>query len=324
MRYASKLNEMPRGAMYAQRRKNKRRRSFLLISFVLLYAIVLSAGAYFAIGFRQVKPQFGGHIAYAAISSQTKELTSANNSTQGNAQAVLQTLTFSRLAEMSNDHLLLVNNNYKVPSDISGELVSVRDYVWTLNTNSLMNRDALEMLREMFASATNAGHSAFRVTEGYRTYEQQRLLLDSATDSSFVARPGHSEHHTGLAADISYHGVNIANSRQGMWLMENSYRYGFILRYPMHKTDITGFPFEPWHYRFVGQPHAYFMNKNDFVLEEYIGHLRRHREISVSLGGTNYTVFYLTNADESIEIPMNYSFRASLDNTGGIIVTVWP
>ena len=179
------------------------------------------------------------------------------------------------------------------------------------------------MLREMFASAVNVGHSAFRVTEGYRTYEQQSLLFDSAADSSFVARPGHSEHHTGLAADISYHGVNIATSVQGTWLMENAYRYGFILRYPMHKTDITSFPFEPWHYRFVGQLHAYFMHKNDLVLEEYIDHLRKHREISISLDGVDYTVFYLANTDEAIEIPMNYSFTASLDNTGGIIVTVW-
>ena len=324
MRYVSESKEMPKDVMYTQSRRNKRRYSFLLMSFVFLCVIVWFIGSYAINNFRQTEPQSIGHIAYAAMPTPTQEFTSADNSAPKSTQAVSQTLTFNQLAKLSNNHLLLVNNYYRVPSDISLELVNVRDYVWTLNANLLMNRNALEMLREMFASAANAGHSAFRVTEGYRTYEQQMLLYDSATDLSFVARPGHSEHHTGLAADISYHGVNIANSVQGSWLMENSYRYGFILRYPMHKTDITGFPFEPWHYRFVGHPHAYFMHRNDFVLEEYIDHLRKRGQISILTDGTNYTVLYLTSADEAIEIPINYLFSASLDNTGGIIVTVWP
>ena len=219
--------------------------------------------------------------------------------------------------------MLLINGDYTIPSNISGELVSVIDYVRTLNANLLLNRDVLIMLQEMFASAERAGYSQFRISDAYRTHELQQSLYDSATDKSLVALPGHSEHQTGLAADISYHGVNIGNSRQGTWLADNSYKYGFILRYPRHKTHITGFPFEPWHYRFVGQPHASFMRQNDLVLEEYIEHLKEHREITITLDGVQYWVYYLSCNSETVEIPENFAYTASLDNTGGIIVTAW-
>jgi len=105
--------------------------------------------------------------------------------------------------------------------------------------------------------------------------------------------------------------------------MDYSYRYGFILRYPEHKTHITNVPFEPWHYRYVGQPHAYFMTHNDLVLEEYIAYLRRNSEITVIFDGAEFTIFYVTVEDEVLELPYGYSFWASRDNTGGIIVTAW-
>ena len=317
MRNVSKSRGVSRNAMYARKRRNKFKSPFLLILFMLLCVIAWFVGAYAATGLRQEPPQFVDYFTQAA--APTQKLPSATHATQTD----MQTLTFGQLIELSNNHLLLVNNRHRVPYGLIGELAPVIDYVWTLNANILMNRDALEMLSKMFASAANAGHRAFRVTEGYRTHEQQRFLYDTAADSTFVATPGYSEHQTGLAADISYHGVNIANSEEGAWLMRNSYRYGFVLRYPKHKTHITGLPFEPWHYRFVGLPHAYFMHRNDLVLEEYIDHLRRHGKISISLGGVDYTVFYLANPGESIEVPVDYSFMASLDNTGGIIVTAW-
>ena len=232
-------------------------------------------------------------------------------------------MTYRQLIQISNNHLLLVNKIFAASDDISGIFTHVSDYVWTLDKNIVMNKDALEALSELFAYAANAGHDQFRVTEGYRTYEQQTTIYDTADDKSLVALPGHSEHHLGLAADISYHGVNIANSVQGTWLMENAYKYGFVLRYPKHKTEITGIPFEPWHYRFVGQPHAYFMYENDFVLEEYIKYLQANIETPIIFNGVEYRVYYLDKDDEAIEIPHNYMIASSLDNTGGLIATMW-
>jgi D-alanyl-D-alanine carboxypeptidase len=207
-----------------------------------------------------------------------------------------------------------------MPAGISAKVI---DYVSTLNREALMNTEALVMLKTMFASADKHGYNEFRVTEGYRTYDYQQSLYDSAADKSFVALPGHSEHHTGLAADISYNGVNIQTSTQGAWLKDNAYQYGFILRYPQNKESITQIPYEPWHYRYVGQPHAYYCWKNALVLEEYIDFLKEIGDYSVTFGGKKYTVLYQKSQNDIIYVPNTPNFNISNDNTGGYIITAW-
>ena len=86
------------------------------------------------------------------------------------------------------------------------------------------------------------------------------------------ARKGHSEHQTGLAVDVSdifgeYD--DFANTKEFEWMMDNAYKYGFILRYPKYKTDITGFKYEPWHYRYIGIDMAKYLYNNNLTLEEY-------------------------------------------------------
>jgi len=90
-----------------------------------------------------------------------------------------------------------------------------------------------------------------------------------------VALPGTSEHQTGLAVDIVDAGYQSLDEKQErtavqQWLMKNSWRYGFILRYPNHKSDITGIYYEPWHYRYVGKEAAKEIYEKDICLEEYI------------------------------------------------------
>ena len=86
------------------------------------------------------------------------------------------------------------------------------------------------------------------------------------------AKPGHSEHQTGLAVDImgSNNDYNLfAESKEFEWMKNNAYKYGFILRYPEHKENITGFKYEPWHYRYVGKDVAKYIYENKLSLEEY-------------------------------------------------------
>ena len=232
-------------------------------------------------------------------------------------------LAYDELIQKDNNQLLLINSEHEAPSGITDGFVNVLDYVSTLNANILMNKDALVMLKEMFGSAAGIGYDEFRVTEGYRTYEYQQTLYDSAVDKSYVSPPGRSEHHTGLAADISYSGVNIANSKQGTWLAENSYKYGFILRYPQDKEHITNISYEPWHFRFVGLPHAYFCFENNLCMEEYIDYLKRYKEASIRINRVDYNIYYINDTNRTVEIPLNHSYSVSSDNTGGIIVTVW-
>ena len=86
-----------------------------------------------------------------------------------------------------------------------------------------------------------------------------------------IAKPGESEHHTGLAIDIKSGDTSpFIISKEYVWLKKNAHKYGFILRYPEGKEEITGYAFEPWHYRYVGKKIAKFITKNNMTLEEYI------------------------------------------------------
>ena len=86
----------------------------------------------------------------------------------------------------------------------------------------------------------------------------------------YVAKPGYSEHQTGLSFDIGSRKVNVfANSKEYLWMLDNAYKYGFILRFKKKYENITGFRNEPWHYRYVGKDIAKYIYENDMTLEEY-------------------------------------------------------
>lgn len=134
---------------------------------------------------------------------------------------------------------------------------------------------------EMQKEALKAGYKII-IDSGYRSYNYQQVIWDvnvkkyglDATRKK-VAIPGSSEHQSGLAFDIAYiidekycDEVN-ENQDETKWLFDNCYRFGFILRYPKGKEDITGYQYEPWHYRFVGLELAKYIYENNLTLEEY-------------------------------------------------------
>jgi len=149
---------------------------------------------------------------------------------------------------------------------------------------------AADSLLEMLASARSEGFSPL-VVSGHRTIDRQRTLFNNQynrqrnnglnSEEAFdaarrvVAYPGESEHNLGLAVDIvsnSHTSLTSAfgQTPEGRWLAQNSWRYGFVLRYPDHKQHITNIIYEPWHFRYVGRTHAAIMFELDLVLEEYI------------------------------------------------------
>lgn len=137
-------------------------------------------------------------------------------------------------------------------------------------------------LTKLTAAAARDGVRVL-VRSGYRSYALQRQILQSKIveyGSEELARrynaaPGRSEHQTGLAVDLwdgVTWGVGIRNTRIGKWLWKNAWRYGFILRYPNGKEKITGYAFEPWHYRYVGRAvSAEFGANSNLTLEEHLG-----------------------------------------------------
>jgi D-alanyl-D-alanine carboxypeptidase len=127
-----------------------------------------------------------------------------------------------------------------------------------------------------------AGQGTLIVQSGYRSYSSQTTIhkakvraLGKVHGEKLAARPGYSEHQTGLAVDFAARGVStlqvsFAKTKAGIWLAANAYRYGFVLRYPSGKTAITGYSFEPWHFRYVGIDVATAMHdQNIQTLEEF-------------------------------------------------------
>ena len=157
--------------------------------------------------------------------------------------------------------LVLVNRDNYIPDDYEMDLME-------LSNGQKIDSRIYPYLQEMFDDARNAGVYPF-VRDGYRTAEEQQQILDDKitayrsegytkhmaeeTAMEWGALPGTSEHQLGLAVDINADTSKCSRDDVYNWLLENSYKYGFIQRYPSGKTSITGVANEPWHYRYVGK-----------------------------------------------------------------------
>ena len=112
------------------------------------------------------------------------------------------------------------------------------------------------------------------IYSGFRSYDRQEEIYNNAIDKNYVAKQGHSEHQTGLVLDVSTitHGLtdNFQYSMEYQLLKEKCMNYGFIIRYPENKENITGYYFEPWHLRYVGKSAAVYITTNCLTLEEYL------------------------------------------------------
>lgn len=184
---------------------------------------------------------------------------------------------------VKDELLTLVNFENTIPKDWKVDLVQ-------LNNGQSVDRRIYDDLIAMLQAAKSEGLNPL-ICSSYRTNEKQEQLYQNkvseylsqgyskveASDKAafWVARPGTSEHQLGLAVDI----VLTKNQRldrsqentvEQQWLIQNSWKYGFVLRYPTNKNSITGVGYEPWHYRYVGKEHAKKINELGVCLEEYV------------------------------------------------------
>lgn len=166
------------------------------------------------------------------------------------------------------DGIVLANKRYPMPADYApGESAEARAAFEKLN-----------------AAAKQAGYT-FNAFSTYRSYERQNELYNNYVSKDgqeaadrYSARPGFSEHQTGLAFDIGdvtnpndYASNRFGETEAGKWLAAHAHEYGFIMRYPDGKEDITGYMYESWHFRYVGVDIATEIYNNDSTLEEYLG-----------------------------------------------------
>ena len=189
------------------------------------------------------------------------------------------------------DTLILVNKNNKAPAVpvtlVKPDVQPTREAV---SENIYMRAEAAAALEDLFEAAAQDGITLY-ATSGYRSYSTQKAIferklerMDEKQANASVAKPGYSEHQTGLAMDIegeTTKGTGLTEvfgeSPEGIWTAEHCAEYGFIIRYPKEKTNITGYIYEPWHLRYVGKEAAAEITELGVTFEEYILAVRSER-----------------------------------------------
>ncbi|MBD5141687.1 MAG: M15 family metallopeptidase [Ruminococcus sp.] len=232
----------------------KKKRSGGCVGAIILTAIIFAAGVGFEKAFEGLEklPEYGSETA---------------------VNVTVQT------AKVPENHLLiLVNGNNKIPDDYETELTE-------LSNGEKVSSEIYPDLQKMFDDMREAGIYPV-VGEGYRTREKQQEIMEDKIRAfeneghsqkraekmarEWVAIPGTSEHELGLAVDINADKERSDNQEVYDWLYQNAYKYGFILRYPIGKTKITGIDYEPWHYRYVGREYSEEIMNSGLCLEEWL------------------------------------------------------
>lgn len=171
---------------------------------------------------------------------------------------------------------MLVNKHYKLSEDFVPDDLVTFDEKYCNGEVQEGNREAVVAFKNMYEAAKKEGLGLV-INSSYRSYQDQEEICNTYKElygegyvSRYVALPGYSEHQTGLSFDIGSTSSNVfADSKEYEWMLDNAYKYGFILRFTKANLSITGFRSEPWHYRYVGKKIAKYIYENDISFEEY-------------------------------------------------------
>lgn len=273
------MAQMSRNAARAKRRRRILRNRILFV----LAILAILAGVVFGIS-RLTAMYRKTHLpkqSLQAVQAAGLESDETSEGAQGLAGAQVSSL-------QSDWRMVLVNPNVKLPDDYTVETETA-----DAATGKELQTEAAEAYRQM-AKAAEADGVSLMLCSGYRSVEYQQGLFDKKVEqclseglsqedaeikaATIVAAPGHSEHNTGLAADIvtpDHQMLDTAFEQTPAfaWLSQHAAEYGFILRYPRDKTAITGIIYEPWHYRYVGVDNAAAILQSGGCLEEYLAKL---------------------------------------------------
>lgn len=185
---------------------------------------------------------------------------------------------------IKDNNLMLVNKYYYLTEDYTPNDLITLTSKYNTGINSQMRKEAAIGFMKMSDAAT-LDNITIKNASGYRSYKYQVNLYDKYVErdgkkaaDTYSARPGFSEHQTGLVSDINQIDNSFENTDAFKWLQENAYKYGFILRFPKDKEDITGYQYEPWHYRYVGEYVAEKIHDENLTLEEYYAYYVKNKK----------------------------------------------
>lgn len=193
--------------------------------------------------------------------------------------------TIYETTKNGNDLLVLVNKQYKLPSTYApSDLVKASNSGIRRGDNYYLRNILIQDLTDMINDSKALGID-LSIVSGYRSYQTQvstyNYWLSKNNNNveyvdTFSARPGHSQHQLGTVIDFSTNEINdvlgdtFANTNAYKWLVENAYKYGFVISYPKGYENITGYKYESWHYRYIGKSNALEMKNSNIILEKYL------------------------------------------------------
>ncbi len=296
----------------AKARMRRKRRRLILTAATSVVLIAAVAGTVFIIGklisaLTDSKPSSGDETSISETSENSPDTLPPETSSVGANQLTGPAsygITF--ISDLSSyeeymdpvdrdGYLLIANKTTSLDeSYIPDDLTELADTRADGRTVQKLRYNAAKAFEAMFIEMRACGYTDVSITSGYRSYTYQAELFENYTNkelanhpgwtreqaeemaATYSARAGTSEHQTGLCCDmhnLSSADKAFANNPVYTWLCDNSWKFGIILRYPEDKTNITGYDFEPWHYRYVGRYHAYKIHESGLCLEEYISQL---------------------------------------------------
>jgi zinc D-Ala-D-Ala carboxypeptidase len=218
------------------------------------------------------------------INSASEQVSEEKKVLEGVVFNEIQTVNGKEVIQNASNLFALVNKNFGLPSEYSPKDLVRPNVAFTFGNENVekskLRKEAAGALEMMFTEAEQSGIVLYAVS-GYRSYNRQETLYIAEVQKigelavEAVATPGNSEHQTGLAMDISSRSAGLSLTEQfgetpeGKWLEKNAHKFGYILRYPKGKEQITGYMYEPWHYRYVGRKIASEIYQKGWTLEEY-------------------------------------------------------
>ena len=255
-----------------------RRRIFICLLAVLL-ALLTALIAVIVVACQNGQNNGTNNSSVPFASSQQDEPSSDTD--VGNASSTFTTPTGVTL-DTNFKRLLLINADNPLPDDYDA---NVRDYLVEIDEEYRNNNNVTQIHSDVYpyitamVAAAEADGVDLRVWSPFRSYAVQNDLFqkqvkraggDEQAAATVVARPGTSEHNTGLCADFNMASDTFESTPMYKWMCENAENYGFVLRYPKDKQNVTGVIYESWHWRFVGINTAKEMNDLGLTLEEYV------------------------------------------------------
>lgn len=245
---------------------------------------------------------------------------------------------------LSEGSLILVNSNYSYKNkNIEEDLKSVYDCknncYYVKDKNVLLRKEVIQsfnnMIKRFYEKRNN---NQVMIVSGYRDEIYQKDLYFKNLNqtgraySDTVTKPGHSEHHTGYSLDLGVYAPGRDQSYNGegvyQWINDNSWKYGFVVRYGEDKKEITKIDYEPWHFRYVGVPHAEIMKQNNWSLEEYLTILKQYtfgkeHYIYKAYNKKTYEIYFVSSENvNKIPVPKDKKYTISGNNVDGYIVTI--